>query len=47
MIGEKLKQFLIEGTRKRKIEGSTDSLTLLRRKYGVAFEEENDKELKN
>ena len=47
MIGEKLKQFVIEGTRRKKLKVQQDNLALFRRKHGVAHEEESDKELEN
>ena len=52
MIGEKLKQFVIEGKRKKnsvqeRKKVQQDNLALFRRKHGVAHEEESDKELKN
>ena len=46
MVGEQLKQFVIEGTRK-KSKVHHDNLALLKRKHGVGHEEESDKELEN
>ena len=46
MIGEKLKPLLTKGMIK-KCRPQQDNLALLRRKHGVAHEEENDKELEN